>query len=91
MKNTIIDPSGATTICANFDTEATKALSNMKNADAAMKSADAAFANVELMRKQLASAERENKRMFIIALISAIIAIIAALPELIKTIVGLFH
>ena len=52
----------------DFDTEATNALANMKNAEAAE-------ASVQLMREQMKNMEKSNQRMFVISLLSALTAI----------------
>ena len=91
MNNRVItNPSLVTTLSPEFDVDKTNAIANIKNAEAALKNAEAAQDSVAIMRAQLESTKCENNRMFIIALVSAIAAILAALPELIKTVVGLF-
>lgn len=75
----IPDGSGTITSMREFDVEATNAMANIKQADAAL-------ASVALMKEQLAASKKDNKRMFIIALISAIVAILSSLPELLSVI-----
>lgn len=57
---------GIITMVSDFDVEATNVMANIKQADVAS-------ASVDLMRVQLADSKKENKKMFIIALLSAIV------------------
>lgn len=79
----IVDGSGVATYIEDFDVEATNALANSMQAQAALDS-------VKLMKEQLESSKRENKRMFIIALMSSLIAFMSSLPELLLMINTLF-
>ncbi|MEA5137417.1 MAG: hypothetical protein VB035_14910 [Candidatus Fimivivens sp.] len=79
----VSDGSGTVSHMAEFDVEATNALASAKQAEAAL-------ASVALMKEQLAASKKENKRMFIIALITAMAAILSSLPELLSIINTLF-
>lgn len=79
----ISNGSGTVSNFPEFDVEATNAMANIKQAEAAV-------ASVALMKEQLAVTQKENKRMFIIALITAIVAILSSLPELLSIINTLF-
>jgi hypothetical protein len=65
-------------IMPDFDHEATNALANIKNAEAAV-------ASVQLMREQLAKMEKSNRRMFVISLLSAIAAILSSIAAIVST------